>query len=216
MPKTRKRPRHAWPKLPGLPTTFWSYKQMKHLSFKRNAKGFSLIELLIVLGIIAILLVAAFIVYPQVRDRNQANAEVTNLTTIKANITNLYASKGGNYDGLLVATAFNARAFPTNMQATATGGTAPWGGAVTVAEGTTPRLFDINYTAVPAAVCLGMVSGAAGNFEQIVVGGEEVLTSDGTAAGTAANASAGGQFAPDAAAAACNAAATADITFTSN
>ena len=53
-------------------------------SFSRTrSAGFSLIELLLVLGIIAILLVAAFVVYPQVRDRNQANVEVTNLATMK-------------------------------------------------------------------------------------------------------------------------------------
>lgn len=76
-----------------------------------------MVELLLVLGIITILLVAAFVVYPQVRDRNQANVEVTNLTTIKASLNSLYASKNQNYDGLTTAVANQARVFPASMNA---------------------------------------------------------------------------------------------------
>lgn len=156
---------------------------MKSISFNQaKAKGFSLIELLLVLGVLAILLVAAFVVYPQVRDRNQANAEVSNLTAIKANITNLYASKGGNYAGLTNLVANRARAFPSSMNggdfATSTPTvTSAWGQNVTAvaSSGAAPRTFEITYTNVPAGVCLGLVSGAAGNFQDITVGGVDVM-----------------------------------------
>lgn len=190
---------------------------MKSISFNQaKAKGFSLIELLLVLGVLAILLVAAFVVYPQVRDRNQANAEVSNLTAIKANITNLYASRGGNYDGLTTDVANQARAFPSSMNGGSyTAGTtinAAWGGEVTVEEGTNNRLFEIEYTAVPDGVCLGLVSGAASNFQQVEIGGTGVFTSG----STETPASAGGQFDPAAAAAACAAANNQTIKFISN
>lgn len=185
---------------------------MKSLNFNRNtAKGFSLIELLLVLGVLAILLVAAFVVYPQVRDRNQANAEVSNLTTIKANINNLYAARGGNYNGLDEGVANQARVFPTSMN----GGdfsaeadiTTAWGEGVTIApaplNGNADRAFTITYAGVPEGVCLGLVSGAAGNFEDVTVGGTTVMTTD-------------GQFDPAAAAAQCNTAAGGPVVFTSN
>lgn len=197
---------------------------MKSISFNQaKAKGFSLIELLLVLGVLAILLVAAFVVYPQVRDRNQANAEVSNLTAVKANITNLYASRGGNYGGLTTTIANQARAFPSSMNGGTFSGstvTAAWGGAVavggaadpTTAVATGAREFGIRYTSVPAGVCLGLVSGAASNFNQVTVGSTPVFTD---AAGTGAlAANQGGQFNPGVAAGACTG--TPDVTFTSN
>lgn len=45
-----------------------------------NKKGFSLLELLLVLGIIAALIVAAFIVYPKVQDSNRATTEAKNIS----------------------------------------------------------------------------------------------------------------------------------------
>lgn len=174
---------------------------MKSVSFNRNtSKGFSLIELLLVLGVLAILLVAAFVVYPQVRDRNQANTEVSNLTSIKANINNLYASRGGNYADLETSTAVQARALPSSMVGgNFVSGTpaAAWGGAVDVGSAADPanaapanaRTFGIQYTNVPEGVCLGLVSGAATNFTQVSVGGSNLITNN--------------QFDPAAAAEAC-------------
>jgi prepilin-type N-terminal cleavage/methylation domain-containing protein len=183
---------------------------MKSISFNQaKAKGFSLIELLLVLGVLAILLVAAFVVYPQVRDRNQANAEVSNLTALKANITNLYASRGGNYDGLNTGVANQARAFPSSMNGGRYGASiqpaAAWGGNVTVAVNAAPttttqtpsgvlsanRSFSITYAGVPDGVCLGLVSGAASNFQGVRVGTIEVMDANGFNPGIAAGACTG-------------------------
>jgi hypothetical protein len=174
---------------------------MKNMKYK--AKGFSLIELLLVLGVLAILLVAAFVVYPQVRDRNQANTEASNLTSIKAGVNNLYASKGGNYTGLTSGVANQARVFPASMnQGTYTSAapiTSSWGGNVSVAANgattiaNTPngviaanRSFTITYESVPAGVCLPLVSAASNNFQGVLVGGTSVLTSTGFNPATAA------------------------------
>ena len=192
---------------------------MHSLPNQKQQRGFSLVELLLVLGVLAILLVAAFVVFPQVRDRNQANAEVTNLTTIKANVSNLYASRGGNYTGLTNTVAINARVYPSGMISAAVGSNpaaavASWGGAVTTEAATNPRRFQVTYNGVPPGVCLGLVSGAAGNYEQITVGSTPVIT-NGTAA---TESSAGGRFDPAAAAgtAACGSATPQNITFLSN
>lgn len=48
------------------------------------SKGFSLIELLLVLGVVAVLLVAAFVIYPQVRDRSRTNRAIANIASTVA------------------------------------------------------------------------------------------------------------------------------------
>lgn len=199
---------------------------MKSASFPRNnKKGFSLVELLLVLGVLAVLLVAAFVVYPRVRDANRANTEVSNLTAIKASINNLYASKGGDYKGLTTAVANQARVFPSSMNSGTYTGAAvnsSWGGAVkaevTTAETTTDgaaipagRAFTVTYESVPEGVCLGMISGAAGNFSQIEVGSAKLIKT----ATTGQTATAGG-FDPAAAATECSKASAPTVKFTSN
>lgn len=168
-------------------------------SFVQRAqqRGFSLIELLLVLGVLAVFLITAFVFYPQVRDRNQANAEATNLTAIKANINNLYASKSGNYRGLNQAVANQARAFPVSMNgndfSSSAAITSSWGSPVSIAVNAAPttttqtpgrslganRSFSVTYTDVPAGVCLPLVTAAAMNFQGVRVGSTEVMTGGG-------------------------------------
>lgn len=192
---------------------------MKFASSK-NKKGFSLIEMLLVLGVLAVLLVAAFVVYPRVRDASRANNEVANLTAIKASINNLYATKGGNYTGLNTGVANQARAFPASMNSgTYTAGqaiTSSWGGDVTIVEvaATNARSFGLSYAGVPEGVCLGLVSGAAGNFSDVKVGGTSVFKG-GVTTGTAPNqVTTGGSFDPAEAATRCTGSPT--VIFTSN
>ena len=196
----------------------------KHWS--SQPRGFSLIELLLVLGVLAILLVAAFVVYPQVRARNQANTEAANVRTIQANVRTLFYSKNGSYAGIgngRGATAGpdrgianQARVFPVTMN----GGdysadaviTTSWGGevwvwrrpAVTTASGSfaAGRTFGILLEKVPQSVCLPLISAVSGSFVAISVGTNQVITADG--------------LDPAAAAAACDAVTdSTDLMFTS-
>lgn len=59
----------------------------------KKGKGFSLLELLLVLGVIAALIVGAFIVYPKVRNSQSIDAEAKNIATIRSGILALYASQ---------------------------------------------------------------------------------------------------------------------------
>ena len=181
---------------------------MKFASSK-NKKGFSLIEMLLVLGVLAVLLVAAFVVYPRVRDASRANNEVANLTAIKASINNLYATKGGNYTGLKTGVANQARAFPASMNSGVYTDTqeitSSWGGAVTITDvaTTNARSFGLQYADVPEGVCLGLVSGAAGNFSDVQVASKSVFKG-GTTTGTGPTATTvGGSFDPTLAAENC-------------
>lgn len=178
-------------------------------SIQRNQGGFSLVEILLVLGIIAILAIAAFIIFPQVQASNRANAEQSNITTITAGIKNLYGATR-NYTGVGNPVVNQARIFPASMNGGSFASDAPitssWSGAVTVAPGTgaPPRQFTITYADMPSEVCTRLVPGMLQNFVSIAVGDgatPAALDDDAT---------------PGDIVAACNAADAVTVVFTSN
>lgn len=168
---------------------------MYHLapSFIRS-RGFSLIELLLVLGVLAILLVAAFAIYPQVRDQNHANKELMNLSSIKASVENLYAAGPGGFEGLNTAIANQAGVFPQSMnngdRSAEAKITTAWGtnvllGHATRGSGTNlppaqGRAFSIRYDSIPTQGCMVLATAAATTFDDVWVGSiSSVLGEDG-------------------------------------
>ncbi|HCK7688078.1 TPA: prepilin-type N-terminal cleavage/methylation domain-containing protein [Salmonella enterica] len=125
-------------------------------SKRKSKKGFSLLELLLVLGIIAALVVAAFIVYPKVQASQRAQAESNNIATIQAGVKALYTS-ASSFTGLTNTVAVQATIFPDNM------------------------LSGTGNAAKPINAFKGNVTlAAAGNFYTAKVGSKVVKAADGT------------------------------------
>lgn len=185
------------------------WRSIPSKSSRPSSGGFSLIELLLVLGVLAILLVAAFVIYPQVRDRNQANAEAVNIRAIQAGVRTLFQSKPGLYNGLGNGKsasdrgiANQARIFPATMNGGDYSANAeirtPWGGevwvwqrpAVTLPTGSFAqgRTFAILYEEVPRALCLPILTAVASNFQSVTVSNRETLTAQGFDVNVAASA----------------------------
>ena len=155
-------------------------------------RGFSLVELLLVLGVIAVLLVAAFVIYPKVRDNNQANQIAAQMTMIKANVQNTFKT---TYKGLDTTTANKARSFPTSMNGGDytvghAGIRSPWGGIVYVdgVNAVTPtpngnlpvyKSFYIRLADIPPSICMPLLSSVSGHYESVKVGTVELLKKDG-------------------------------------
>lgn len=76
--------------------------------------GFSLIEMLLVLGVLAVLLIAAFVVYPKVRANVIAEKEVKNIAMIQAGISNLYKGQS-SFQSLNNTLLVNAKIVPESM-----------------------------------------------------------------------------------------------------
>ncbi|EBY0373033.1 prepilin-type N-terminal cleavage/methylation domain-containing protein [Salmonella enterica subsp. enterica serovar Toulon] len=133
-------------------------------SKRKSKKGFSLLELLLVLGIIAALVVAAFIVYPKVQASQRAQAESNNIATIQAGVKALYTS-ASSFTGLTNTVAVQAKIFPDNMLS-GTGNTAK-----------PINAFKGNVTLAAAATG---PSSAAGIFYTAKVGSKVVKAADGT------------------------------------
>lgn len=150
---------------------------MKNFNQARSQGGFSLIELLLVLAIIAALAVAAFIVYPRVQAGRNASYEAQVLSSAQAGVKALFTTN--NYRNLSKAAAFNAEIFPANMNLSTTSIKNQWDGEVEIgpstsagaaATGTGPvRYFRIVYTNVPADVCIRLAGAAVQNFGTVLV-----------------------------------------------
>ena len=65
----------------------------------KRKRGFSLVELLLVLGVMAVILIAAFVIYPRVRSDMKVKQEIEYVNKIEAQIKNNFASTG-NYKQL--------------------------------------------------------------------------------------------------------------------
>ena len=145
---------------------------------KKSKKGFSLLELLLVLGIIAALVVAAFIVYPKVQASQRAQAESNNIAAIQAGVKALYTS-ASSFTGLTNSVAVQAKIFPDNMLSGSGSAAKPinaFKGNVTLAadktgpSGADGSSFTIIYSNVPAAECTKIITAVAGNFYKTGVG----------------------------------------------
>lgn len=67
--------------------------------YRNRRKAFSLIEMLLVLGVLAVILIAAFVVYPKVRSELAIKKELEFVSLVEAKVRNSFASTG-NYNGL--------------------------------------------------------------------------------------------------------------------
>ncbi|QWT22492.1 prepilin-type N-terminal cleavage/methylation domain-containing protein [Bacillus sp. NP157] len=143
--------------------------------------GVSLVELLLVLGVLTLLTIAAFIVYPYVRDGIRADHEATHLETITANFRSTYGLFGPNpYHGISTAAAIAMGVPPADMLDGRTSLTSPFG-PVTIGgnyylPGNTTFGFTVNYTNVPSRVCAHLATAVAPQFSPgyVMVSGTSV------------------------------------------
>ena len=151
---------------------------MKKFNNARAQGGFSLIELLLVLAIVAALAVAAFIVYPRVQAGRNATYESQVLSSAQAGVKALFTTN--NYANLTNDVATDAEIFPANMNVGDGDIQNQWNGAVEIEpsnsdgsdfSGTGPaRYFRIVYPDVPTDVCIRLAGAAVQNFGTVLVG----------------------------------------------
>lgn len=144
----------------------------------KSKKGFTLVEILLVVGFIALASLGIYLVYAKVNFSNLALEESRNINLIKAGIKNLYGGSQG-YTSLSNTVLNDARVTPESMRTVPY--TSPdstitnlFGGAVLV----TPTIlggaglnngFRISYPRIPGAVCAKLVTMMDKNIDQITV-----------------------------------------------
>lgn len=159
--------------------------KMFNLKNKKAAKGFTLIEILLVVGFIALAGLGVYVVYNKVSAGGAANTESRNLDTLRAGVKTLFGGSS-NYASVTNLVVNQARVTPDSMRAvpyvaTDTNINNSFGGAVTVLPATLGTAspnngFSITYTKVPGAVCSKLVTTGGTSFDQITAGTTVVKT----------------------------------------
>lgn len=126
---------------------------------KSNEKGFTLIEVMVVLviGIIVIAVAAGGI--GRAFASNEATTETRNINDLMANIQTLKGSDG--YDSVNMALLARVDGIPASLTNSDTGSNVlnSWSGAVTVTGN--ENAFTISYAGVPEAACIQLATKTA-------------------------------------------------------
>lgn len=153
----------------------------------KKQSGFSLLELLLVLAVVAAIAVGAFIVYPRVQAARVATETAQTLATAQASVAALFTS--GNYDNLSASVAHGADVFPDHMKVDVNNAGAgfvnQWDGSVDVrgsgASGSAPgggasaRFMTFEHTNIPSDVCKKLIPAASSSFGRIQVGAQVLI-----------------------------------------
>lgn len=140
-------------------------------------------ELLLVMGLIAVIGAVVFFIFPQVRDNNYANIERHRLLQFVAVVQNMHFTTG-HYESLTTDSANQAGAFVEE----ANGGSRDpgtvvrniWGGTIELAPASNRKFMEITYTRVSVEGCLKFSTGLSNSFQAVSVNGTSVWSaSDG-------------------------------------
>ncbi|ECI9779726.1 type 4 pilus major pilin [Salmonella enterica subsp. enterica serovar Infantis] len=144
---------------------------MTHILSKKRKKGFSLLELLLVFGVIAAIIVAVFMVYPKVSSGQKIDSDIKILGTLNAGIKNLYAGQA-DFTGLSVDAVIKSKIVPEDI----VDDNLIWDswGANVLIEPYYDGSFYIGFENVSVDACPKFVSQAGASYFKIVVGSTEV------------------------------------------
>lgn len=142
---------------------------------RAKEKGFTLIELGIVVAIGFLLIGIGLYKAPSIMAGYRANAETTELPQIVTNSQKI-AANAANYSAFTLDTFIRNDAFPANRVTIPGSGSATatnrWNGNITFASGTITTNGDIGryvYTGVPDSECKAVVNATAQMFRRVYV-----------------------------------------------
>lgn len=149
---------------------------MKAISSRRRKQGgFSLVELMLVIGIGVLITIVAISLYGAAAERQKVSRVVNEYSSLVASINGLYANSP-NYTGLTDAVVINGADLPKGMYDPA-GPTLlyPWGTMTVAPAGAGNHQFTVTYNdGMPEKSCVTFVTTLLNSVEQITVGGTPV------------------------------------------
>ena len=173
----------------------------------RSQRGVSTFDFMLWLGLAMVALLVWFGLVGPMMTTQKANGMMGELSTFQLKIHEAYNGQSTGYTGISDTEIINSKAYPTNLNATATTLTSTNTGAITISSDDGGGLtFTIEYAAVPSGVCRAIVNklASAGGWNEVDISGTAIW------AGTAATPT---KTATDTA---CGASATVPMKFLSN
>lgn len=149
----------------------------------RNGKerGFSLLELLLVIGVGALLLLAGLATYRIVTEGNNVSETIRLLNAAKIGLQTLYSNQAtyGTNGSDITEIAIEGGIFPARNVLSATQTVDPWRNNITV-NAVDPSNFTITLSNVPEAACVKLGTGFTpttdADFVSVNINGEGDLT----------------------------------------
>lgn len=151
---------------------------MKYCKTQKKQSGLTLVESLLVLAVAALVAVLAYGGYKManlgVKSQSGVESTVRLLTSIKKTF-----GSSGDYTGITGAVVKSSGVVPSDFDIS-TGFKAPYGSAVSIASAASNKMAAVTFAAVPADICMDLVSGIEGMTEVLTVGGDTAkdLTAD--------------------------------------
>lgn len=153
---------------------------MKILKKIKNKKGFTLLELLAVLIIIAVLGTGLYFIVAKVNSSGDAKAEDKNIQLIASALRSTYGNTA-SFTGLSgsLTSLITAGVFPTSI-VSGTTLVNKWGGAYTLASYSvapgTDNYFDITDANIPRDICNKLANSTASSFPLVNINGTPFKT----------------------------------------
>jgi prepilin-type N-terminal cleavage/methylation domain-containing protein len=148
----------------------------------RMQKGVTLLELLMVVGIAAVISVSALVFFKSTDESNKISMEAKNVATLASGVANMFSGQG-HYNGLVNATLISSNVLPDSMRGP--GGTTikhAWSASgVSVASSqlnsvSYDDVFTITYDDVPDRSCVDLMSKTYPSFLVAEVNGTAIAT----------------------------------------
>jgi len=129
---------------------------MKNMRHKTNKKGFTMIEMIAVMVVVAVILSAVLPSLIGAINNSRVSSAAGTIRSLQTAAANYYNANGGSYTGLSIATLASGNYLPAGIT-----GTDSWNGTITLAPDANASWFDITLTNVPTAQATALTTQVA-------------------------------------------------------
>jgi prepilin-type N-terminal cleavage/methylation domain-containing protein len=140
----------------------------------RKSRGFTLLELMIALGVMAVLTTSGIVAYRSYQGREDTTRAVESTRQLSNSLMQTYGQTG-SFASLSDTDVINGNLKPMTLSDKGGKIMNKWGGTVDVAPSTaTNRAFAVTWNKVPSGACSGMSSQLSRDFSTVKVNGSVV------------------------------------------